>query len=162
MASNNNCDILEEARFALLTSRVSEARRSGRAGDLNLVRTGTTNVALPNGQAYDTLTAGHVLFAATLGGARALGLDHEIGSLREGLQADLTVVGLDGIHQQPVTNPIDALIFSSSGRDVRMTMVAGKEFYRDGQVVAADELVLTSQLVTVRQKLEEAAGNARL
>ena len=77
------------------------------------------------------------------------------------MQADLTVVRLDGAHQQPLTNPVDALIFSSSGHDVRMTMVAGKEVYRDGEVVAADQRALTSQLVTVRQKLEDAAGNAR-
>jgi 5-methylthioadenosine/S-adenosylhomocysteine deaminase len=134
VASNNSCDILEEARFALLSARASETA------------------------ATESLNAETALFSATLGGARALGLDHEIGSLREGMQADLTVVQLDGAHQQPVTNPVDALIFSSSGRDVRMTMVAGKEIFRDGQVVTADQLALTSQLVTVRQKLEEAAA----
>ena len=139
VASNNKCDILEESRFALLSARASETAT-----------------------ATESLNAETMLFAATLGGARALALDHEIGALREGMQADLTVVRLDGAHQQPFTNPVDALIFSSSGGDVRMTMVAGKEIYRDGQVVTADELALTSQLVTVRQKLEEAAGNARL
>ena len=138
VASNNKCDILEESRFALLSARASETAT-----------------------ATESLNAETMLFAATLGGARALALDHEIGALREGMRADLTVVRLDGAHQQPFTNPVDAVIFSSSGGDVRMTMVAGKEIYRDGQVVTADELALTSQLVTVRQKLEDAAGNAR-
>jgi len=57
------------------------------------------------------VTATQALFAATLGGARALGLDGQIGSLAEGMQADLIAVALDGAHQQPPTNPVDALIF---------------------------------------------------
>jgi len=122
VASNNNCDIIEEARFALLSARGSDTRADS-----------------------ITLNAETALFTATLGGARALGVDNQVGSLTEGLQADLTVVGLDDIHQQPVKDPIHTLIFSSSGHDVRMTMVAGKEVYRDGQVVAADELALTSR-----------------
>lgn len=134
VASNNNCDILEEARFALLSARASE-----------------TNTA------SESLNAERVLFAATLGGARALGLDHEIGSLQEGMQADLTVIGLDGVHQQPITNPVDALIFSSSGRDVRMTMVAGKEIFRESCITTADQTVLSSRLTLVRNRLEVAA-----
>jgi 5-methylthioadenosine/S-adenosylhomocysteine deaminase len=127
VASNNNCDILEEARFATLLARATAP-----------------------------ITAAQALFAATLGGARALGLDDRIGSLKEGMQADLTIVGLDGIHQQPVGNPVDTLIFSSSGRDVRMTMVAGQQIFRDGGVTTANEANLHSLLVLVRDKLEEA------
>jgi cytosine/adenosine deaminase-related metal-dependent hydrolase len=138
VASNNNCDILEEARFAVLAARSADS-----------------------GARADTLNAEAMLFAATLGGARALGLDHEIGSLRAGMQADLAVIGLDGVHQQPITNPADALIFSSSGRDVRMTMVAGKEICRDGQVAGIDANALFPRLAAVRDKLEEAAANAR-
>ena len=134
VASNNNCDILEEARFALL---------SGRAAETN---TGS-----------ESLNTERALFAATLGGARALGLDHEIGALREGMQADLAVIGLDGVHQQPITNPVDALIFSSSGRDVRMTMVAGKEIFRQSSITTADQTELSSRLTLVRNKLEDAA-----
>ena len=70
------------------------------------------------------------------------------------MQADLIAVALDGAHQQPSTNPVDALIFSSSGRDVRMTMVAGKEIYRDDKVTTANEIELQSRLITSRQKIE--------
>ena len=135
VASNNNCDILEEARFALLSARASETN------------TGS-----------ESLNAERALFAATLGGARALSLDHETGSLREGMQADLTVIALDGVHQQPITNPVDALIFSSSGRDVRMTMVAGKEIFRQSSITTADQNELSSRLTRVRNKLEDAAN----
>jgi len=45
-----------------------------------------------------------------------------------------------------VNNPFEALVFSSSGRDVVMTMVAGKEIYRNGQVVTVDESESESRL----------------
>ncbi|HKO35667.1 MAG TPA: amidohydrolase family protein [Pyrinomonadaceae bacterium] len=148
VASNNNCDILEEARFATLLARV-------RRGSGPTVREGVSKSdALANARATAPVTAEQALFAATLGGARALGLDGQIGALAEGMQADLIAVALDGAHQQPPTNPVDALIFSSSGGDVRMTMVAGKEVYRNGEVTNANELELHSQLLTVREKIE--------
>ena len=141
VASNNNCDILEEARFAILVAR----------GSSPTVREGVSST-----DALAQINPDRALFAATLGGARALGLDQEIGSLLEGKQADLTVVGLDGAHQHPVSNPVDALIFSSSGRDVRMTMVAGKEVFRDGSITTVDQAELSSRLTLVRDKLEDA------
>jgi cytosine/adenosine deaminase-related metal-dependent hydrolase len=137
VASNNNCDILEEARFATLLARV-------RGTDFSLCR---------DSHAPQTeVCATDALFAATLGGARALGLDNQIGSLAEGMQADLIAVALDGAHQQPTTNPVDALIFSSSGRDVRMTMVAGKEIYREGHT-PGEETELLKKIQEVQRKL---------
>ena len=144
VASNNNCDILEEARFAILVAR----------GSSPTVREGVSST-----DALAQINPDRALFAATLGGARALGLDQEIGSLLEGKQADLTVVGLDGAHQHPVSNPVDALIFSSSGRDVRMTMVAGKEVFRDDSITTVDQAELSSRLTLVRDKLEDAVKN---
>ena len=139
VASNNICDLLEEARFATLLSRLPSTIDNPSSGGL-----------LP------AITAEQALFAATLGGARAVGLDNQIGTLVEGMQADITVVSLQGVHQQPVNNPADALIFSSSGRDVLLTVVAGKEIYREGQVSDVDEAELRSQIEA--GKLER-AGN---
>jgi cytosine/adenosine deaminase-related metal-dependent hydrolase len=153
VASNNICDILEEARFATLLARLDRDSNplvingSGLSSDTEAIR------ALADGRATTLVTAEQSLFAATLGGARVLGLDDQIGSLAEGMQADVAVVGLDGPHQQPVRNPADTLLFSSSGRDVLMTMVAGKEIYRDGKV-GADESEYQTRLETVRSKLD--------
>lgn len=116
VASNNTCDILEEARFAALLSRVGGNENNERM-----------------------VSAEDVLHAATLGGARALGLDASVGALDVGKQADLAVVALDGAHQQPAHDPVAAIVFASSGRDVRMTMVAGEEIYRDGRITTVDE-----------------------
>ncbi|HEY6045847.1 MAG TPA: amidohydrolase family protein [Pyrinomonadaceae bacterium] len=134
VASNNNCDILEEARFATLLSRVSGPEQIGPEG----------------AQA----SAHQALFAATLGGARALGLDGHVGALAPGRQADLIAISLDGAHQLPVHDPADALIFSSSGRDVRLTMVAGKEIYRDGVLTVTDQSELLATLTTIRSKID--------
>lgn len=139
VASNNNCDILEEARFATLLARV-------RGTDFS--------PCVDSSSPQTEVCATDALFAATLGGARALGLDNQIGSLAEGLQADLIAITLDGAHQQPAMNPVDALIFSSSGRDVRMTMVAGKEIYRDGRIMTTCEAELHSRLQVGRQNFE--------
>jgi 5-methylthioadenosine/S-adenosylhomocysteine deaminase len=130
VASNNTCDILEEARFATLLARIDRD--------------------------HDSVSAEQALFAATAGGARALGLDKSIGSLASGMQADITVVGLNGAHQQPVQDPCAALIFSSSGRDVLMTMVAGKEIYREGRISGVDENEIGARLGQVRSRIEGA------
>ncbi len=128
VASNNTCDILEEARFATLITRL-EANA-------------------------DSVIPGEVLYAATLGGARAMGLDDRIGSLEKGKQADLTVVSLAGAHQEPVSSPVDALIFSSSGHDVIMTVVAGKEIYRESRVTTVDEHDFLTRAKEIRSRLE--------
>src|SRR5207249_2627347 len=111
----------------------------------------------PNETLDNLVTAEQALFAATLGGARALGLDNQIGALAKGMQADIAVVNLNGAHQQPVRNPVDTLIFSSSGRDVIMTMVAGREIYRNDRVSTIDEVDFQSQLKTLRTKLDSVA-----
>jgi 5-methylthioadenosine/S-adenosylhomocysteine deaminase len=131
VASNNTCDILEEARFATLLSR---------AGDDHVSEDRMIN-------AHDALAT------ATLGGARALGLDHQTGAIIEGLQADLAVVALGGAHQMPVYDPTNALIFASSGRDVLMTMVAGNEVYREGHAPMVDEERLRARMKEIAEKV---------
>jgi 5-methylthioadenosine/S-adenosylhomocysteine deaminase len=105
VASNNVCDLLEESRFALLAARNRPDRR-------------------------EFASAAEALKAATLGGARALGLEEKIGSLEPGKEADITVVSLESPAQQPVNEICAALVFSSNSRDVIRTIVAGNEVYR--------------------------------
>lgn len=100
VASNNACDILEESRFAVLSARNNHMRRF--------------------------ITARKILETATLGGAKALGLDDQIGTLEAGKQADIAVISLSNIAQQPINDIHTALIFASNARDAVMTMAAGK------------------------------------
>jgi cytosine/adenosine deaminase-related metal-dependent hydrolase len=142
VASNNTCDILEEARAATLLARLPPSGDVFRGGTL---------------AAPDSVTAEQALFAATLGGASALGRDDQIGALAPGMQADITVVGLHGPHPQPVRDPFAALVFASSGRDVLLTMIAGKEVYRAGRVNGVDESTFVERLAELRIKIDSTA-----
>jgi cytosine/adenosine deaminase-related metal-dependent hydrolase len=128
VASNNTCDLLEEARFALLLAR---------------------SVANNN----HALTGDDVLHAATSGGAQSLGLQDQIGELREGLQADFAVISLEGVHQIPSYAVSDTLIFASSGGDVTLTVVAGREVYRNGRITTVDEDRLRARMREIAAKL---------
>lgn len=105
VASNNLCDLLEEARFAALAARNRTDRKR-------------------------FITAKDVLDAATIGGAKALAMEAEIGSLESGKQADIAVVSLSHVGQQPINDIYAALVFSSSGRDVKATFVSGTKVFR--------------------------------
>ncbi len=131
VASNNTCDIFEEARFATLMARSEIGEISGQR----------------------MLAATDALHAATAGGARALGLEGHTGELRAGLQADFAVVSLAGPHQLPSYDPINTLIFASSGRDVVLTVVAGREVFSAGLVTTIDEERLAARMKEIAVKL---------
>lgn len=127
VASNNTCDLLEEARFAMLL-----ARATGHETNVN---------------------AQQVFQTATMGGARTIGLQQQIGELAGGLQADFAVVSLKGTHQLPIYDVVESLILTSSGRDVTLTVVAGREVYRDGKMTTVDEDRLQVRLKEVAAKI---------
>ena len=115
VASNNTCDILEEARFATLTARAGGAQ----------------------------VSAEEALRVATFGN-----------QLSEGAPADLAVVSLTGVHQLPSFDPIATLIFASSGRDVILTVIAGREVYRNGRVSNVDEDRLRARMLEISRGLD--------
>ena len=117
-------EALEEARFATLL-----ARTDGWIG------------------------ANPALESATISGARCFELEDQIGQLKEGFQADLTVVSLTGAHQIPNYDPVATLIFASSGRDVILTVIAGREVFREGNVAGVDEERLRSRMNKICEKL---------
>ena len=81
----------------------------------------------------DALPAAQVLEMATLGGARALGLEPEIGSIEVGKRADIVVLDLGGPHAQPDgTDLVSRLVYSARAADVRHVVVDGKVVVRDG------------------------------
>jgi 5-methylthioadenosine/S-adenosylhomocysteine deaminase len=131
VASNNTCDILDEARFAALLARSEAVSLSGKG----------------------MVSSADVMHAATIGGAQALELENHTGELRTGLQADFAVVAIDRPHQLPLYDPIDTLVFASSGRDVVLTVVAGKELFSGGRVTTVDEERLAARINEIAAKL---------
>ena len=107
-ASAPSFDMFDELRAALLSSRAREERP-------------------------DALTAAEALELATLGGARALGLDDEIGSLAPGKHADLTIVALDGSPFLPWEDPVTAVVLGGSPDRVVATLVSGETRYERGR-----------------------------
>lgn len=111
VASNNRMDILEEARLAMLFQRA---------------RLGATAAVPPS----------VALSLATIEGARALGLEREIGSLEVGKAADLTAfpLGVAG----PVFDPEAHAVLALPGANATLVTVAGRELVHEGQLVQRD------------------------
>jgi 5-methylthioadenosine/S-adenosylhomocysteine deaminase len=75
---------------------------------------------------------------ATLGGARALGMEAVLGSLEPGKKADLIVVATGRARQTPLYDPVSHLVYVTRGDDVRTTIVNGKVLMKDGQLRTLD------------------------
>src|SRR6266576_1559431 len=82
--------------------------------------------ARARGQRPSVLSATETLELGTLGGARALGLDSEVGSLTPGKRADVAVVSLEGSPYSPVEDPAAAVVFGGSPARVITTLVDGE------------------------------------
>jgi 5-methylthioadenosine/S-adenosylhomocysteine deaminase len=133
VASNNRIDILAEARAAVLAQRARLSR-------------------------HDVLCAKDALFLATLGGARALGIDADVGSLAEGKRADLAAFPLDAC-ALPVHDPEAAAIFALPGVGAQLVTVDGRELVRDGKLVSADHGLTARVEETATRMREWSAAN---
>jgi cytosine/adenosine deaminase-related metal-dependent hydrolase len=136
VASNNRMDLLAEARAAVLFQRAARAN-------------------------HFALSARQALELATLGGARALGLDSEIGSLEPGKSADLAAFPLEAC-AQPVHDPEAAAVFALPGLPASLVTVAGRELVRDGTALAHDPAVAERVEATARAMRAWASANPLL
>ena len=113
-ASNNRLDLFEEMRLTALLAKAG----SGRA---------------------DSVPAAAALHMATLGAARALGLDEHIGSIAPGKLADLTAVNLDAIALSPVYHPVSQLVYAAGREHVSHVWVGGRLLLDQGQLTTLDQ-----------------------
>src|SRR5687768_8259057 len=119
-ASNNDLDMFEAMRFAALLHKV-------KTGDPRL------------------LPARAVLDMATIGGATALGLQNQIGSIEAGKRADLVVVSTATARLTPMYEPVSHLVYAASGEDVRTVMVNGRVLMRDRKMLTLDEAAVLAE-----------------
>jgi 5-methylthioadenosine/S-adenosylhomocysteine deaminase len=105
------------------------------------------------------LPARDVVVMATREGARAIGLDREIGSIEVGKKADLILVGHDGVHQTPAPDPYARLVYASRPSDVRLTVIDGEILARDGALTTCD---ITDVRVTAQAAARTLIGRAGL
>jgi 5-methylthioadenosine/S-adenosylhomocysteine deaminase len=131
-ASNNRLDLFEEMRIAALIAKGVSADPT----------------ALP---------AEEVLSMATLGGARALGLDREIGSIEPGKWGDLTAVNLGTLELSPRYHPVSHLVYAAARSDVSHVWVAGRALLEDGRLLTLDEDDLTARAASWEQRIRPQA-----
>jgi cytosine/adenosine deaminase-related metal-dependent hydrolase len=92
---------------------------------------------------------------ATLGGAEALGLETEVGSLEPGKCADLIAVDVSRSHFAPIADPYSALVYGANQDDITLTVIGGRPLYRDRAHVDVDTDAIRATAVAVREKLQD-------
>ncbi len=127
-ASNNDLDMFGETRTAALLAKAVAA----------------------DAAAFDAASALH---AATLGGARALGLDSRIGSIEVGKQADLIAVDLSGIETQPLHHVISQLVYAAGRQMVSDVWIAGRQRLGAGRLLDMDTDALRASARAWRERI---------
>lgn len=129
-ASNNDLDMIAEMHTAALLAKAVANNAS----------------AIP---------AEEALRMATINGARALGLDAEIGSLEIGKSADITAVDLGGIENQPVYCPVSQLVYSAGRENITNVWVAGNHLLKDKELTTLDEKSILEKAHYWQEKIAE-------
>ncbi len=119
-AANNNChDLIREMKAGCLVQNVVQ-RRPG------------------------AVTAEQVVEMATIGGARAIGRAHDLGSLEVGKRADLVLLDLAGPHTAPVADYVSNLVYAATGSDVHTVIVDGRVLLRDRVALTVDQAAIVA------------------
>jgi 5-methylthioadenosine/S-adenosylhomocysteine deaminase len=127
-ASNSRFDLFEDMRLAALLAKGSTERASA-------------------------VDAHRALAMATICGARALGLDNEIGSLEPGKAADLCAVDFGALRLSPCYDPVSHLAYAVSGDEVSHVWVEGKARVRNRVFVDLDKKALITQATAWRREI---------
>ena len=129
---NNRLDMFTEMRTAALLQKVSRGA--------------------------EALPAARVLRMATADGARALGLDGEIGSLEVGKRADITVLDLERIHTTPRPDVVSTIVYAAEAADVRTVLIEGRLVLHDGELKTVAEREVIAEASRQQELLTERSG----
>jgi cytosine/adenosine deaminase-related metal-dependent hydrolase len=106
----------------------------------------------------DVVPAELAVELATLGGARALGLEAEIGSLEPGKKADLVLFDTRRPEWAALHNPVNSLVYNADGRSVDTVIVDGRVVVEHGRASFVDEVELVAKVQAVGERLLERTG----
>ncbi|MGQ4833723.1 MAG: amidohydrolase family protein [Candidatus Asgardarchaeia archaeon] len=126
-ASNDNLDMIEVMRTAAFLAKVSTLRA-------------------------DSLTGLDVFRMATIDGARAINMEHEIGSIEVGKKADIAIINLQASHLQPVFDVINTIVYVANGHDVDTVIIDGKVIMKNRTIQTIDEEKI---LETIQEKFAD-------
>ena len=90
---------------------------------------------------------------ATINGARAYGLDKELGSLETGKRADITIIDFDKSHLTPCHNIYAHLVYSVNKSDVDTVLIDGVIHLEDGELVTLDEEAIKTEVRLIGEQL---------
>jgi 5-methylthioadenosine/S-adenosylhomocysteine deaminase len=127
-ASNNNLSMLGEMRSAALLGKLTAANAA----------------ALP---------AKTVLEMATINGAKALGMEDQIGSLEPGKWADICCVDLQALHMQPLYEPVSQLVYCAEDSDVSDVWIGGRQVLEDKRLCAGNQKSLFEKATAWSERL---------
>ena len=113
-ASNNNLDMIEEMKLAALLQKVNTM----------------DSTALPAEKVFEM---------ATIGGAKALGLQDEIGTIEVGKKADLALLDMKTSHLTPFRHPMSHLVYAANGADVDTVICNGEILMMNKKLEVLDE-----------------------
>ena len=132
-ASNNDLDMFEAMRAASFLAKVATSDPTA-------------------------VSAKTAVQMATIGGARALGMDKQIGSLEPGKHADIIIVSMSAARQTPMYDPLSHLVYVTRGDDVQTTIVNGKVLMRNRKVLTLDRAAVLGDAKTWAGKVRSAVG----
>lgn len=112
------------------------------------------------GRTLDPLAvpAESVIEMATINGAKAIGLENELGSLEVGKKADIITVDLLNERIMPNVNPVSAVVYSAKGCDVDNVVINGRFVVSDRKVLTMDENKVVSEAMDIIQSVMDKAG----
>jgi len=94
-----------------------------------------------------------VLAMATIGGARAIGLENRIGTIEPGKKADIIIVDAHSPHMTPMYNPYSQLVYSATGGDVRDVIINGNIVYRDRRFTNLDSAEIMDEVTRLCRRI---------
>jgi 5-methylthioadenosine/S-adenosylhomocysteine deaminase len=127
-ASNNNLDMLEEMKIAAIQQKV--------------------NTFDPT-----VLKAEDVFKMATIGGATALGIAEEVGTIEVGKKADLVLVDMKAPHLTPYRHPISHLVYAANGGDVDTVICNGQILMQEREILTMNEKALLEEAEEATREL---------
>ncbi|SEK79683.1 Cytosine/adenosine deaminase [Blastococcus sp. DSM 46786] len=138
VVSGNGGDLFAQMRLALQATRFSDNEQLARSGRV---------------PAHLTLRAVDVLRAATVDGARAVGLGEVTGSITPGRAADLVLIRADGLATAPVNDAVGTVVLQATPATVETVLVGGEVVKRDGRLVGVDRQAAVAAVEKSRDRL---------
>lgn len=135
-ASNNRLDIITEMKYAALLHKLAMLSPS-------------------------IMAATQVLEMATVNGAKALGLENEVGSLEKGKKADLILVSFRKLHLLPNWNPISHLVYSATGCDVETVICNGQVLMENRKLMTLDEESFLDEAEKLKESMPKHLPNLK-